>query len=407
MVASSALDDDGLETPQRSSLQEERRQAALRRAREEQQREQAERQVRIEQELAPTTAEWAKGQLVEDERVTALTNHLLAETIAARGVEISQISHQDLARLFDDALDRAYKLVEQKHLVQKAEELTEPFRVHFPDNRGLVERAIATAESAIQTYIGRDAACEFHWDSSANPNNIPLEKLTERREEARLSMLGALAPLTDAKIIEVLTKNPVTDHDGELFLAATIGEIEANRVKAFASTTPAQETDKQQPKLEMPTGPTPEFVKTPLWEAQAGTLDRQRHQFGRYDFPPNTPPSGGASAPVRPSPDPPKPPTPARANLPLTANEILARHNNPELEARFQNEQQVRADQKKAATPEAAVQNNVPTAAAPEFDPMDAFVSPERRKKAAEAAAAARAANPSQSFGRGGGRGRG
>jgi hypothetical protein len=92
--------------------------------------------------------------------------------------------------------------------------------------------------------------------------------------------------------------------------------------------------------------------------------------------------------------------------LPLTANEILARHNNPELEARFQNEQQVRADQKKAATPEAAVQNNVPTAAAPEFDPMDAFVSPERRKKAAEAAAA-RAANPSQSFGRGGGRGRG
>ena len=58
---------------------------------------------------------------------------------------------------------------------------------------------------------------------------------------------------------------------------------------------------------------------TPLWKAQAATLDRQRRQIGRYDFPPNNPPGDGASAPVPPSPEPPtppKPPTPARAEFP-------------------------------------------------------------------------------------------
>jgi hypothetical protein len=150
---------------------------------------------------------------------------------------------------------------------------------------------------------------------------------------------------------------------------------------------------------------------TPLWKAQAGTLDRQRRQFGRYDFPPNNPPGGGASAPVPPSPEPPtpptppKPPTPARADSPLTANEILARHNNPELEALFQSEQQRRADREKSAPTDATASGNAPPEKARDAL-IEMFGTAAIKKKVAEDDAT-RAANPSQSFGRGGGRGRG
>jgi hypothetical protein len=249
--------------------------------------------------------------------------------------------------------------------------------------------------------------------SGARPKNFDLANYRGVIEEA----VG--------KVLEAEALSRQQEHDKALALTAQQdAEREEQRVAAheaakrepipgaierFDGLLAASKEQAQQQRDAEAAGRSNPDIGTPLWEAQAATLDRQRRQFGRYDFPPNNAPRDGASAPVLPSPDPPnppRPPTPARTNEPLTANEILARHNNPELEARFQKEQQVRADQKKAATPEAVVQNNAPSGKRHETGLMADFVTPETKRKVAEAEAA-RAANPSQSLGRGGGRGRG
>ena len=98
-------------------------------------------------------------------------------------------------------------------------------------------------------------------------------------------------------------------------------------------------------------------VAAASWVAQAETSDRQHHQGGRYDvlkgFPPGNNPSssrGGSPPPRDPAgPTPPSPPGPTKE--PLSANEVLQRFGNPDLEARYQQqEEQRRAHQTKSAS---------------------------------------------------------
>jgi hypothetical protein len=159
-------------------------------------------------------------------------------------------------------------------------------------------------------------------------------------------------------------------------------------------------------------------VEAASWVAQAGTPDRQHGRGGRYDIlkgdPPNNSPSssrGGSPNdppprnPTSPTPSPPPPPTKG----PLSANEVLQRFGNPELEARYQQEDQQRREQqaKSGSTtrPETAAsviaRSNTPAETGSGTDLMSIFSTAATKKKAEEEQAA-RANDPSKSLGRGG-----
>ena len=154
-------------------------------------------------------------------------------------------------------------------------------------------------------------------------------------------------------------------------------------------------------------------VAAAAWVAQAESLDRQRHQHGRYDFNDPPGPSGpsGLRPPVPPQPQPPTPPTPTPAKGALSANEVLQRFGNPELEARYQQQEQRREDAAKASllSPDsatrAAARGNAPAGKTGDTDLMAAFSPAAIRRKAEEAEAARRANDPTYIQGQGQGRG--
>jgi hypothetical protein len=159
-------------------------------------------------------------------------------------------------------------------------------------------------------------------------------------------------------------------------------------------------------------------VEAASWVAQAETSDRQHGRGGRYDIlkgvPPNNNPSssrGGSPNDPPPrnptSPTPSPPPSPTKG--PLSANEILQRFGNPELEARYQQEDQQRREQqaKSGSTtrPETAAsviaRSNTPAETGSNTDLMSVFSTAATKKKAEEEQAK-RANDPSKSLGRGG-----
>ena len=150
-------------------------------------------------------------------------------------------------------------------------------------------------------------------------------------------------------------------------------------------------------------------VEAAAWVRQAESLDRQRHQHGRYDFDDPGRPSGGGGARAPVQPQPPNSPTPGKDAL--SANEVFQRFGSPELMARYNMQEQRREDAAKSSlqTPEGAAraaERGITTSEARQAERIAAY-SPAALKKKADEAQAARANDPTQTQGRGrGGRGR-
>jgi hypothetical protein len=161
-------------------------------------------------------------------------------------------------------------------------------------------------------------------------------------------------------------------------------------------------------------------VAAAAWVAQAETANRQHHQGGRYDAlrtdPPDngpTPPKGGpvnGKPPHNPTNSPPNGPPPGGPKSgPLSANEVLGRFGDSDVEARYNEDQQRREQDTKSAyvsadsaTKSAARGNSVSSAAeAKEPSLMDFYVTAQDRKNAEEERAA-RANDPSKGQMRGG-----
>lgn len=152
------------------------------------------------------------------------------------------------------------------------------------------------------------------------------------------------------------------------------------------------------------------------WVAHAETPDRQHHRHGRYDVlkgvPPNNNPSSPHGGPPTDPTSPTKSPTPGPTTGPLSANEVLQRFGNPELEARYeQQEQQRRVQQLNSGStmPKTAAsviaRSNTPAENKSDDDLMNMFSTAATKKRAQEEQAA-RANEPNKNRGREGGRGR-
>ncbi|MGO9005290.1 MAG: hypothetical protein ACLQB4_05940 [Beijerinckiaceae bacterium] len=153
------------------------------------------------------------------------------------------------------------------------------------------------------------------------------------------------------------------------------------------------------------------------WVAQAESLDRQRHQHGRYDF--SDPPGPSGPSGSRPN-DPPQPSTPPRSPLPnspsqgkLSADEVFERFTDPAKMARYNKDTQQREEDAKSflqsvGNPARTAASGGSSADPSRQDDLMAAFSPSAIKKKTEETRAERANDSAQaqSQGRGGGRGR-
>lgn len=335
-------------------------------------------------------AELRRAAAERDQQTKALALKIFSE----RGPEFESRAEREGV---DDPQQR--KLVAEAMAGILAARETEPVKIFHHDERGLVDAAIPIAEE-----LSRRQEQAAETANKAQPEPTPEITSSQQREaeEARKQQL-----LNTAEELRLPPARTAIEQYDRAVLA--LGHV----VKEFAAKG---DTGAQQ--LLNDRGQTlgTQDSAAAAWVAQADSLDRQQHQHGRYDAlrgGPNPPGGGGANPTPPQAPSSPTPPTPKSG--PLSANDVLQRFGNPELEARYQQQEQRREQDAKSSsslqTPDtparAAARGNAPAEKAQETD-LRAFFSTAAIKKRAEEAEAARANDPTytQGQGRGGGRSR-